>query len=83
MKIDLWNGWYSNYPETNHQVFSHPYIRVNKQKVALTMSRALRFPSRLRSMSTQDKVDEGLRPRLSQIIGTAHWSYCDPSFCHP
>ena len=40
MKIDLWNGWYSNYPETNHQVFSHPYIRENKGKVVLTISRA-------------------------------------------
>ncbi len=38
--MDLGNGWPSNYPETNHQVFSHWYIRKNEQKVALTLSRA-------------------------------------------
>ena len=34
MRETVKNAWYSNYPETNHQVFSHPYIRKNIQKVA-------------------------------------------------
>lgn len=38
--MDFQNGWYSNYPLMNHQAFSHWYIRKNKQKVALILSRA-------------------------------------------